>query len=141
MTTLELGLLGGVELPDDLDELQVWDDALAALRPSLNGQAFGGRGAPALLLVSLPDPLFSAWAVWRDPEALLGDAPVLIEVDAGLHVAPQSDADAWFLGPSTVFVIAADAAGTWCPRAVHLPVAEVVRRHARSLPSGTALAA
>jgi hypothetical protein len=140
MTTLEIGLLGGVELPDDLDDLQVWDEALAGLRRSLTGEAFGGRGAPALLLVSLPEPLFAAWAAWRDPEALRGDA-VLVEVDAGLHVAPQAEADTWFLGPSTVFVMAADAAETWCPRAVHLPVAEVVRRHARSLSSGTALAA
>ncbi len=140
MTTLELGILDGVDLPDDGDELQVWDAALAGIRPWLTGGAFGGRAAPALLLVSLPEPLFSAWAAWRDPDTPRGDAPVLVEVDAGLHVAPQSDADAWFLGPSTVFVMAADADGTWCPRAVHLPVAEVLRRHTRPRPSA-ALAA
>jgi hypothetical protein len=135
MSTPLPDLFADVDLPDDADAPAVWDAAVTALRDGLTGQRFGGAGTPALLLASVPEPLFRAWADRRgvEPEPTADGVPGFA-LDPTVHVAAQTESDRRFLGRAVLYVMAVDGDGAWCPRGVSMPVAEVVRRHLRTTP-------
>ena len=124
-----------VDLPGDADALAAWDAAVPGLLDGLTGERFGGTGAPALLLASVPEPLFQAWARQRGVEpGLTADGVPGFALDPTVHVAAQTDRDRQFLGPAVLYVMAVDGDGAWCPRGVSVPLSEVVRRHLRTAP-------
>lgn len=135
MSTPLTDLFADVDLPGDADTSAVWDDAFTALREGLTGERFGGTGAPALLLASVPEPLFHAWARQQgvEPEPTADGVPGFA-LDPTVHVAAQTDRDRQFLGPAVLYVMAVDGDVAWCPRGVSTPLTEVVRRHLRTTP-------
>ena len=135
-------LFGAVDLPDGVDALALWDAAVTGLRDGLTGDGFGAREVPALLLASVPEPLFRAWAAWRgvQPEATADGLPGFA-LDGTVHVAAQSERDRGFLGPGVLFMTGVDGDGTWCPRGLSVPVAEVLARHLRATATRVAAAA
>ena len=135
MSTPLTDLFADVDLPGDTDALAVWDAAVTGLLDGLTGERFGGTGAPALLLASVPEPLFHAWAGRRgvEPEPTADGVPGFA-LDPTVHVAAQTDRDRQFLGPAVLYVMAVDGDGAWCPGGVSVPVAEVLRQHLRAAP-------
>ena len=131
-TTCETGLLGPVELVDlagapvgrDV-ELATWHAAFVALVDGLTAADFGGGsvGKPVTVEASVPGPLFSAW--------FGPGASGVQQVADGITVVAQTARDETFLGSGVLMVLAANQAGSWHPRAMTLPVADVVARYLR----------